>query len=192
MLPGGRRAKTTPALQRKGFLDLFSGRAGTATCLSRLFGVWVLTFDFERGEEQNLLNPELREKILQLIRSDCFLGVGAAPECASFSRAVTPAVRTALQPEGIAGVTENMQKKIEIGNSHAAFILLVLTLADSKELGWWCENPDGSFLWLLGPYLRSGIGCWNKSFRFDMCRYGTRWRKRTRIVTCPSVAAVLL
>ena len=192
VLPGGRRAKTTPALQRKGFLDLFSGRAGTATCLSRLFGVWVLTFDFERGEEQNLLNPELREKILQLIRSDCFLGVGAAPECVSFSRAVTPAVRTARQPEGTAGVTENMQKKIEIGNSHAAFILLVLTLADSKELGWWCENPDGSFLWLLGPYLRSGIGCWNKSFRFDMCRYGTRWRKRTRIVTCPSVAAVLL
>lgn len=182
-LPGGRRAKHRCEFQRKGFLDLFSGKAGVAKSLSRRFGVWVLTFDFDRGEEQNLLNPELRQKILAMMRADCFAGVGAAPECASFSRAVTPAVRTALQPEGIDHMTKNMQVKVAVGNSHATFILEVLLLAESLELAWWCENPDGSFLWLLRGFVEAGFGHWTRSFRFDQCRYHTRWRKRTRIAT---------
>lgn len=182
-LPGGRRAQQHCEFRQKGFLDLFSGKAGVAKSLSKRFGVWVLTFDFERGEEQNLLNPELRQRILAMIRAGCFVGLGAAPECASFSRAVTPAVRTALRPEGIEQMSKNMQLKVAIGNSHASFILEVLKLAESLGLAWWCENPDGSFLWLLRGFIEAGFGHWSRSFRFDQCRYHTRWRKRTRIAT---------
>lgn len=168
----------------------FSGKAGVAKSLSKRFGVWVLTFDFERGEEQNLLNPELRQKIVAMMRAGCFVGLGAAPECASFSRAVTPAVRTALRPEGIEQMSKNMQLKVAVGNSHASFILEVLKLAESLGLAWWCENPDGSFLWLLRGFIEAGFGHWSKSFRFDQCRYRTRWRKRTRIATSTALQGV--
>ena len=63
-LLGGRRAKHQCEFQRRGFLDFVSGKAGVAKSLSKRFGVRVLTFGFDRGEEQNLLNPELRHKIL--------------------------------------------------------------------------------------------------------------------------------
>ena len=183
LLPGGRRAQELVQFSSKGVLDLYSGNAGVARSLARRFNCWVLTFDFERGEEQNLLNLELQNHILSMISAGCFWGVGGAPECCSFSRAVTPAVRTAAQPEGIDCMTENMRKKVDIGNKHADFILRVVLLAQSYELAWWVENPDGSFLWLMPEFLRAGVGSWKHSYRFDQCRYGTRWRKRTRIAT---------
>jgi len=153
LLPGGRRAKHVPSFQRKGFLDLYGGKAGVAKSLSQRFGVWTFTFDFDRGEEQNLLSRELQQKIFKMMRAGCFLGVGAAPECCSFSRAVVPPVRSALQPEGI-GV---MSEKMATGNAHAQFVLAVLLLAEELQLAWWCENFDGSYTWMLGDFVAAGI-----------------------------------
>lgn len=75
--------------------------------------------------------------------------MGAAPECCSFSRAVTPAVRSALRPEGLPQISENMQRKVQVGNSHAQFLLELLVICQEMGLLYWVENPDGSFLWLL-------------------------------------------
>ena len=189
-MPGGRRAPTGFKPLRQGVLDLYSGEAGVARNLSKRFNTWVLTFDFCHGEDQDLLDETLQQRLFALISANAFWCIGAAPECASFSRAVNPAVRDREHPEGLTGLTANMAIKVERGNRHAAFVLAVLTLAASLDITYWAENPDGSFLWLQRDWLKSGLCSFRNSYRFDMCRFGTIWRKRTRICTNSCLAGV--
>lgn len=188
ILPGGGRAPPSFVPQRQGVLDLYSGVAGVAKCLAKKFNTWVLTFDVCHGEGQDLLDVSLQDKILAAVAARAFWCVGAAPECASFSRAVNPAVRSRDHPEGLPRLTLNMTVKVANGNRHAAFVLKVLLCARALGIVYWAENPDGSFLWLQVEWLRSGICSFQDSYRFDMCRFGTIWRKRTRICTNTELA----
>lgn len=188
--PGGKRAPAGFRPQRRGILDLYSGDAGVARALSRKYGVWVLTFDFDHGPGQDLLNEEVQRRIFAALEAESFLGVGAAPDCSSFSRAVTPAVRDTEHPFGKPFISENMEKKVRVGNAHAAFMLRILQWCEDHELPYWAENPDGSFLWLLPPWIQTGIGSCARSYRFDQCRYGTPWRKRTRVATNTRLAGL--
>ena len=188
--PGGRRAQPGFVPTGQGVLDLYSGDAGVARWLSKRYGVWVLTFDYEHGPGQDLLDESVQQSILDSLRAGAFLAVGAAPDCSSFSRAVTPAVRDADYPFGKPNLTANMALKVARGNRHAAFVLEVLLFCEAEKIPYWAENPDGSFLWLLPPWLRSGIGSCARSYRFDMCRYHTAWRKRTRVATNTGLAGL--
>ena len=188
--PDGRRCSGPVDWRRAGFLDLYSGESGVARALSRKLGVWVLTFDYTHGEDQNLLDERTQKFIFELLREGAFLGCGLAPECASFSRAVTPAVRDRDHPLGKSDLSLNMQEKVARGNLHAIFVLAVLEFCRANNLVYWCENPDGSFLWLLPAFLRSGIANPQVAYRFDMCRYKTPWRKRTRICTNTHLAGM--
>ena len=183
LLPGGSRAFSPVAFRRKGVLDLYSGKAGVAKELANLYGCWVLTFDYTHGDDQNLLDPDIQKRVFDLVAAGAFWCFGAAPECASFSRAITPAVRTRAQPAGIQGLSANMQLKVARGNQHASFILSTLLACLLQSMVYWIENPDGSFLWLQDAWLRSGYARHECSYRFDMCRFRTPWRKRTRILT---------
>ena len=185
LLPGGRRLRQNEkfSAERKGFLDLYSGRSAVARSLARRFGVWVVTIDFEHGSNQNLLDPQLQALLLELTSSGAFLGLGAAPECCSFSRAVHPPARSASCPWGLPGLGERPKQKVETGNLHAEFLLRVLVVCEQLGMVYWVENPDGSFLWLLPDWSRAEIGAPEKSFRVDLCRYYTPWRKRTRVAT---------
>eukprot|EP00435_Cladocopium_sp_Y103_P037015 s110_g9.t1 len=186
ILPGGKRARSAEQIRklgRAGFLDLYSGEAGVAKELAKRFNVWVVTWDSVAGPAQDLLDPKVQRLVFQLLEEGAVLGVGAAPECASFSRAVVPPVRDALHPEGKAGITANMELKVLRGNAHADFCWHVVARAKALGLSFWLENPDGSFIWLMPEFLRRKLGDPAEAFRFDMCRYGTQWRKRTRIAT---------
>ena len=110
------------------------------------------------------------------------LGIGAAPECASFSRAVVPPVRDAFHPEGKAGISINIEQKERRGNAYSDFCWRVIARAEALGLCFWLENPDGSFLWLMPEFLRRKLGDPTKSYR---CRYGT---PRTRIATNTELA----
>ena len=54
------------------------------------------------------------------------------------------------------------------------------------------ENPDGSFLWLQPEWLKSGLCSFQRCYRFDMPRFGTIWRKGTRICTNSALAGIRL
>lgn len=149
-----------------------------APALSRRFRVWVICVDYEHGSDRNLLDPAVQSLVMELIKTGCVMGVGAALGCCSFSRAVNPAVRSSLHPEGLSGLTPNMFEKVRVGNLHAGFVLKVLMLSRSMGLAFWAENPDGSYMWLLRSYFGGGDGV----FRFDMRRPHTAWRKRTRVI----------
>ena len=181
--PGGGRSDEPIDFSRRGFLDLFSGASGVAKRLASVYKVWVLTYDYEHGAEQNLLDEEVRQQIYGLLHADAFLGCGMAPEYASFSRAVTPAVRSADKPLGLENISENMKVKVAIGNSHASFVCKVFDLLSQRGLIFLLENPDGSFLWLHPEFQKRGLGRAENSYRFDMCTFSTPWRKRIRIAT---------
>ena len=186
--PDGRRCAEGFKPTQRGFLDLYSGAAGVARSLAKRYGVWVLSFDYEHCAGENLLCPETQEHILAMIDARCFYGVGAAPECCSFSRAITPAVRSREYPEGLKDVTLNMKEKIKVGNQHSSFVFKVVGRCRANQIGYFVENPDGSFLWLQPLWLASGWALMENSYRFDQCRYSAAWRKRTRLATNLSFA----
>ena len=183
--PGGRRHRGDFGFSRKGYLDLYSGKAGVAKAIARKYRVWALTFDYDHHCSEDLLDPKVQARVIQLLRSKSVLGVGLAPECASFSRAVTPAVRSRLEPMGLECLSERMAIKVAIGNRHAAFTLQAIEVCLQESLAYWCENPGGSFLWLMPAWVKAGFAAFSRSYRIDMCCFNTPWRKRTRVCVSP-------
>lgn len=181
--PDGRRAPADFKPKRKGFLDLYTGVAGTARILAKKYKTWVLCYEYEHSASEDLLWESNQNFILEMINHGCFLGMGAAPECGSFSRAVVPPVRDRAHPTGVAEMTANMRVKVSRGNQHAAFMLRVVEACITANIGYYVENPDGSFLWLQPEWVLRGYALMERSYRFDQCRYKAPWRKRTRLAT---------
>ena len=188
ILPNGKRAKKGFVPDRQGVVDLYSGAAGVAKQIAKTYGVWVLTVDYNGGPDQDLLQEGLQLKIRRLLELDAVLGLGMAPECASFSRAVCPPVRSRSEPWGFSELSENMTEKVKKGNLHATFCAGLVELCEKLLIPYWLENPDSSFLWLLPAFLQKGIGWPENSYRVDFCRFSTPWRKRTRIATNTALA----
>ena len=104
----------------RGCLDLYSGKAGFA---KEMLGCpWVVTFDIAHSPAEDLGDPRVRELIEELVRGKVFEIVSAAPVCSSFSRAITPAVRTREYPRGAPGLRHTMAQKVEMGNDHSAWL----------------------------------------------------------------------
>ena len=98
-----------------GYLDLFSGEKGVAFAWVALTGVWCLTFEIEDGAAQDLNDDGNRQSIARLLALGIFLAWGAAPVCFPFSVAITPPVRTLLQPEGLENVSNRMWLRFKKG-----------------------------------------------------------------------------
>eukprot|EP00435_Cladocopium_sp_Y103_P061170 s1087_g22.t2 len=166
-----------------GSIDLFSGRYGVAKQLIRAGSPWVLTFEWNHSAAENLLDPSVRTKIVRLIELGAILSLSAAPICCSFSVAVTPPVRSKKYPRGIPGLRSSMRQKVREGNSHSDFLADLVVICEAAGVGFTVENPDTSWFWRQRRWKRfrsSASGC---IFRLCFCRFGTRWKKPTRIAT---------
>ena len=142
----------------KGALDLFSGSAGVARGLTDRGSPWVLIFDIERSPNEGLDNPSVQKMIELLLRAQVFLSFGASPPCSSFSRAVHPPWRSCAYPRGLPGLGHVAFAKVTNRNRQA----------------------DCSFMWLLRGFEEFAEATSSSVFRLDQCRFGARWRKRTR------------
>ena len=161
-----------------GALDLFSGNYGVAKQMIRAGAPWVLTFDIKRSQSENLLDPALQELLLKLLELGAFKSVGMAPICASFSRAVTPAVRSRRWPRGLHGITATMRQKVREGNAHADFCIKVIGIAIALNISFWCENPDTSFIWIQRGWQAYALPDSRELFRLSYCRFGTRLEEK--------------
>ena len=94
-----------------GFLDLYSGRRGLARFAVSYGAPWVLCIDVKDGPQCDLLSPEVCKKIEHMLALGVFIFVSAAIIGTSFSRAITPAVRSFEHPDGLAGVSWRMREK---------------------------------------------------------------------------------
>ena len=174
---------SVPDFTKKGALDLFSGRYGVAKKLLEHGAPWVLTYEWNRSAAEDLLREDVRKVILELITLEAFSTVSAAPICSSFSVAVTPPVRSSKYPRGLPGLRATMRQKVSEGNSHNDFVYEVILLCDAGGLGYVVENPDTSFWWRQRKWKRWRSSTSNHVFRCCFCRFGTPWRKATRIAT---------
>ena len=169
--------------RKKGALDLYTGVGGVARKLLSLGCPFVVVIDWKRSSKADLLNEDLRVQLLELIRADAFELVGSAIICSSFSKAITPAVRSPRYPAGLPGMRRSMREKVAQGNSHAKFNVLVIAACDDSHNFFWLENPDGSYLWIQKGFSRYRRPDSADVMRADFCVFGTPWRKRTRVAT---------
>ena len=145
VIPKGR--SFDQVITKPGHLDLFSGSRIAAQELANRTGHWVLTYDILHSPTEDLLDPVVQRSIETMLLAGCFLSLTAGPVCASFSRAVRPVVRSAQFPEGLAGISPNMQVKVRQGNAMASWLADLVAKVIQLQLPFWIENPAGSFLW---------------------------------------------
>ena len=169
--------------RQAGALDLYTGRGGVAKGLLHFDCPFVVTYEWKRSAEENLLIRNLQLFILGLVKARAFRVVGAAIICVSFSRAVTPAVRSSRFPRGLPSMRRSMKQRVKEGNVHSDFVSELVVAAEEVDALYWVENPDGSFLWHQRGYKRYKSPASRLVFRADYCRFGTSWRKRTRVAT---------
>ena len=174
-----------------GALDLFSGAFGVAKEMAKTNCPWVLTFELKRSETEDLLSKELQDKLFLLLELGTFESVGMAPVCAS-SRAVTPPVRSAEKPRGLPGLTFNMRVKVGQGNCFADFMERLWKYCKAHYKAFWLENPDLSFIWFLAGWEVFRGSDSEEVFRLSFCRFGTAWRKNTRVATNTALKGVRL
>lgn len=166
-----------------GALDLYSGVGGVRRALIRGGCPWVLSFEITRSGSEDLLNKEVQKKILFLIYEKVVVLVGSAIVCRSFSVAVTPPIRTAQYPRGVPWMSLTMKGKVREGNLMSDFQAEVHVACFATLCFFWTENPDGSHLWRQRKFKKFKDSGSANVARVDMCRFGTRWRKRTRVAT---------
>ena len=181
-------AKGVEGFDEAGSLDLFSGSYGVARQMVALGCPWVLTYEWNHSSGEDLLLPEVREKIIAMVKAGCFKTLSAAPICSSFSVALTPPIRSGRYPAGIPGMRVTMRKKVKEGNSHNSYIYTLVELAEYCGIGWFVENPDTSWWWRQKRWkaYRSPRG--PLLFRLCFCRFGCPWKKPTRIATNTTLA----
>ena len=94
-----RRDPENKDLSKPGYLDLFTGRGGKQ--LLRNGCPFVITYEWMHSAAENLLDDEVRQDVLTLIRSGAISACGPALICKSFSRAVTPPIRNRQYLRGV-------------------------------------------------------------------------------------------
>ena len=176
------KGRTWPP-QEPGFLDLYSGTRGVPRALRQLGASWTLCFDIAGGQHQDLGVPALQEKLMWLLRSGAFIGMGAAPMCSSFSTAVTPPIRSSLEPYGMQSASGRMQERMREGNAHALWTLRMAQACHELQIGFWVENPASSWMFRL-PEWESWVRDAAEVDRWvvDFCQYKAPWRKRTAFI----------
>lgn len=175
--------KSDRVFRAPGALDLFTGVGGVARALLRSGAPFVVTFEWKRSAGEDLLHESNRSRIVRLIELKAVLLVGMAVICSSFSVAITPPVRSNRYPRGVPWAPRTMRDKIRTGNSHSDFAGLLISLCLQVGIDFWLENPDTSFLWKQKGLRRFRDPSSQEVFRLDYCRFGTSWRKRTRVAT---------
>ena len=186
------RDNSNKDLSRPGYLDLFTGQGGVAKQLLRNGCPFAITYEWMHSAAENLLDEEVRKDVLMLLRSGAISACGSALICKSFSRAVTPPIRNQKYLRGVPWMGKTYKQSVREGNSHADFQRLVIECCEANDVLWWLENPDSSFLWRQRWYFRRfGAPDSPETLRVGFCRFGTPWRKRTRVATsCPGLCGL--
>ena len=83
-------------------------------------------------------------------------------------------------------LAEDQRQKVAVGNAMLSFCLGLIATAVSKGLAFLVENPQNSWMWAQSACaeLEGMFG----DFLVDYCRFGTPWRKATRLRTTGQLA----
>ena len=145
---------------------------------------WALTFDWVHGPGQVLREPTLQARLLSLIESGAFLGCGIGFSCPSLSSAVQPPWRNEDHPEGLPNLPPHALAKVTSGNLHVAFVVSLVKVLVGSGVPFWFAGAETSWIWKQ-PACRTLVDETAKAgfWTVDFCRYGCKWKKRTRFFT---------
>ena len=168
------------------FLEIFSGCGRLGKTIARDNNWPVLLWDICLGERYDLRSSQNRRLILGWIRAGFIIGGHCGTPCNSFSRARDrrpgpPPLRSDTMVMGLPGLAAHDQIKVSEGNLFMRFTVQIMMLAASLMLPWTFENPARSRIWLTPPVLRMLRRRCCTFTIFEMCMFGTSWRKPTAI-----------
>ncbi len=170
-------------------LELFSGEGGLSDKI-RKHGYAVLSFDFNCGSHFDLCKSHILSLVIGWICSGCVLFVWLGTPCSSWSLARRGPAGSSWGPIrdkehilGLPNLSDSDQCKIDNGNKTANASKIIIRCCVNNGIPCALENPANSRLF-HSPYIMplSLLTCCD-STTIDFCQYGTRWRKRTRIMS---------
>ena len=170
--------------------DLFSGHGGVSKAVRKM-GFNAREWELLKGDEHDLTNPCVVFKVCENVRKEKILAAMMAPPCSSFScaRDRTSVIRNRQYPWGIDGISEADAKKVQAGNKCFLTCFKLIKLFDQRKVPWVLENPHSSKCWFLPQLLDLEKQDNVQIAVSDFCRFGAKWRKRTRFMVgnvCPS------
>ena len=123
------------------------------------------------------------------IKGGCISGICLATPCSSWSVALHgppgsgwEPVRSPAHIYGLPNLPPKAALRLATGNKLARTSSRILRLALSLSIPCALENPASSLLWRFPPIAKAASK-WHADARtFDMCGFGARWRKRTKIL----------
>ncbi|OLP80262.1 hypothetical protein AK812_SmicGene39345 [Symbiodinium microadriaticum] len=182
--PRGLQPPVSRRFVAPGYLCLYSGSRAVAKAAVAAGFAWSLTFDWQHGPGQNLLDSTLQAQLLDAIELGTFAAVGLSPSCPTLSLSACPAYRSLEFPEGLPGLSPSQASRVAQGNSHVAFVVRVVRKVLGLGFPFLLDNPDRSWLWKqpdlqLAWADRDRSGFWV----YDHCTYGAAWQKRTKVLT---------
>ena len=92
-------------------------------------------------------------------------------------------IRSAQYIYGIPGLSEKDRHKIKLGNLQARNTAKVIKTCLAHYTPCILENPRTSMLWQAPCISRLSQSLLAQVHCFDMCQYGTRWLKPTKIIS---------
>ena len=93
-----------------------------------------------------------------------------------------PPLRNDQHPNGLPWLTKGQQERVNKANELYRITCELITLCQTHQLLWSCENPGRSFMWQATSFqcLFSTIEC--QSTQMHHCMYGSSRRKLTRLI----------
>ncbi|CAK0843206.1 unnamed protein product, partial [Prorocentrum cordatum] len=171
--PGHAAERQAPAAarpRRRFFLELFAGHGHLSGAVLHTGLEVAAPFEKKNGAHLDLLDPRVISLVLQWIAQGRVWWIHFGTPCAWASRArSTGSSQSAAAVSGreCAEVTVRFLKAIKRAlNKHLTYITL--------------ENPATSALWEWEPLSQALSSLEAKFVDFDMCRFGTPYRKATR------------
>ena len=180
------KCTVSPSLQCPVFLEIFSGCGRLGSTIAKDNGWPTLLWDIELGPEYDLRKQQNRQLLLGWLRAGFVRGGHLGTPCNSFSRARDrapgpPPLRSDQHVMGLPDLRPCDALKVAEGNLFMRFSVQFMVLCSVLGIGCTLENPGRSRLWLT-PAVKRLLRMRTASFvLFEMCMFGTPWKKTTGI-----------
>ena len=147
-------------------------------------------WEIKHGARGDLTQRTVLRNIRRDILSGHVLGAMLAPPCRSWGSVESKAVqlRSVAEPWGRSDIqmTEAQSRTLAEDNRTMRSALRLIGWLDRLRLPWILEHPQASHIHWTKEFQKLRANSWTIECVLDQCRFGTAWRKRTRLV-CSNV-----
>ncbi len=175
-------------------LEMMAGVASFSISLSVLGWQAYVMDTLYRVDGHNLLNVFVQERILRMVAAGVWAIIHEGLVCTSWSRLANPPYRSIAEIDGLASLCKEKKEWVADQNKLHQFSMQVLNVATKTKVRICAreqkilasvENGDTTMVWSHPRTLQTcTVGESHDAgffHRTALCRWGTKWRKTTRI-----------